>query len=124
MVGYGPHPNECVELVASLPGVCIAGNHGLIATGRLSGEGIGELASLTLDWTRSALDADSRAWLSALACEASVEDLVIAHGSRDDPRRYVTTDRLAADELSALADGDNGADAGARPRPTSLDGVR
>src|SRR5919197_1277514 len=33
LVGYGPHPNECVELVAGLGGTCIAGNHDLIAPG-------------------------------------------------------------------------------------------
>src|SRR3954469_29493 len=63
IVGYGPHPNECVELIAALPGACVAGNHDLIAVGRLDGEGIGALARVTLDWTRTVLGSDARAWL-------------------------------------------------------------
>jgi hypothetical protein len=33
LVGYGPMPNECVRRVTALPGVCVAGNHDLIALG-------------------------------------------------------------------------------------------
>jgi predicted phosphodiesterase len=102
VVGYGPHPNECVELLASLPGVCVAGNHDLIAIDRLSKEGIGELAHVTLTWTRTALRAESRAWLAALPLEAAVGGIVVAHASLEDPRRYVTTDRLASEELARL----------------------
>ena len=29
MVGYGPNPNECVELLQTLDHICIAGNHDL-----------------------------------------------------------------------------------------------
>jgi predicted phosphodiesterase len=103
VVGYGPQPNECIELIAELSGVCVAGNHDLIAVDRLSTDGIGELARLTLAWTRSALNSDSRAWLEALQCTDAVGPIVVAHGSLDDPRRYVTTDRLASDELARLA---------------------
>ena len=27
VVGYGPDPNECVELLRSMPHLCLAGNH-------------------------------------------------------------------------------------------------
>ena len=27
VVGYGPDPNECVELLRTLPHLCLAGNH-------------------------------------------------------------------------------------------------
>lgn len=33
VVGYGPYPNECVELIASRRTTCVAGNHDLIAVG-------------------------------------------------------------------------------------------
>lgn len=102
VVGYGPHPNECVDLIAGLPGVCVAGNHDLIALDRLSSDGIGDLARLTLDWTRSALTSDSRAWLEELQRTVASGPIVVAHGSLDDPRRYVRTDRLASDELAGL----------------------
>ena len=109
VVGYGPHPNQCIELLAPLPGVCVAGNHDLIAIDRLSAEGIGELARVTLDWTRTMLHADSRAWLAMLPLEAALGEIVVAHASLDDPGRYVTTDRLASDELARLAVGSSAA---------------
>ncbi len=36
LVGYRPFPNECVAMVAALGATCVAGNHDLIAIGRLS----------------------------------------------------------------------------------------
>src|SRR3954451_22574338 len=56
LVGYGPFPNECVRRVRDLPGVCVAGNHDLIALGRLSDERCVPLARASLRWTRAALD--------------------------------------------------------------------
>ena len=53
LVGYGPNPNECVELVAGLDAVCVAGNHDLIALDRLSDERCPELARQSLRWTRT-----------------------------------------------------------------------
>src|SRR3954453_519788 len=63
LVGYGPRPNECVERVAALDAVVVAGNHDLVAIGRLSAEGLGPLPAQTVQWTASVLAADSCAWL-------------------------------------------------------------
>src|SRR4051794_10002962 len=56
VVGYGPHPNECVERLASLDPqpVAIAGNHDLMAIGRLRTDGIAPLARQTIAWTTHA----------------------------------------------------------------------
>jgi predicted phosphodiesterase len=102
LVGYGPQPNECVELVAQLPATCVAGNHDLIATGALAGEHIGQLAQVTLAWTSGVLTSETRRWLSALPRRATFGPVVLAHGALDDPRRYVRDDRAARGELAAL----------------------
>ena len=34
-VGYGPDPNGCVELLRSMPHLCIAGNHDWATLGKL-----------------------------------------------------------------------------------------
>ena len=103
VVGYGPQPNECVELLASLPLYCVAGNHDLIATGQLTDEHVGHLARRTLEWTRSVLEPGARAWLEALPRRLEVPGVVVAHGSLSDPQRYISTDRLAAQQLALLA---------------------
>jgi predicted phosphodiesterase len=102
IVGYGPQPNECVELLAELGARCVAGNHELLVLGRLSLERSGRLARETTPWTRAALRDDSRAFLAGLPLTLRLGDLVMAHGSLTDPERYVTQDAQARAELVAL----------------------
>jgi putative phosphoesterase len=103
VVGYGPFPNECVERVAGLRGMaCVAGNHDLIALGRLSSARCIPLAQETLTWTARALGADARSWLEALSLEASpAPGLLLAHGSPGDPEEYVRTSERARELLEA-----------------------
>ena len=89
LVGYGPLPNESVRRVLDLGGPCVAGNHDLIALGRLSDERCIPLARATLRWTRRVLDDDVRALLSALPLTERQDDVVLCHGWLDDPQQYV-----------------------------------
>jgi len=106
LVGYGPKPNECVALVAELQAQCVAGNHDLMALGALSDERCSQLARETMRWTRRVLTAASRDYLgrlpSVLAPEAGA---VVAHGSLEDPSKYVRTNHQRAAQLRLLADG-------------------
>jgi predicted phosphodiesterase len=104
LVGYGPNPNECVELAAGLDAVCIAGNHDLIALDRLSDERCIPLARKSLRWTRSVLADDARAFLASLPPRATAPGgIVIAHGSLDDPEEYTTRPEQAAAQLTRLS---------------------
>jgi predicted phosphodiesterase len=98
LVGYGPRPNECVERVAALPGVVVvAGNHDLMAVGRLPvPDGLGPLPRRTLEWTWGELDEGARSYLEGLPVLAEAADgaVAVAHGSLDDPLSYVA-DRAA-----------------------------
>ena len=103
LVGYGPHPNACVARVAGLDALVVAGNHDLMVVDRMEPRA-SPLASRLLDWTRSVLDADARAYLTALPVERAVgEDIVMTHGGLGDPGRYVWAGAGAAAELQALA---------------------
>ena len=107
LVGYGPRPNECVARIASLSPapVVVAGNHDLMAVGRLSASRLGSLPRTTLEWTQGVLDRDSRAYLEALPPSAATEDgVVAAHGSLDDPAEYVFDCGAGMVQLSLLAD--------------------
>ncbi|MGH3587005.1 MAG: metallophosphoesterase family protein [Pseudonocardia sp.] len=105
LVGYGPHPNECVETIAELRPTCVAGNHELMLLGALPDTRAGRLARHTIAWTRDAVRADVRAYLAALPRTASTPHLVLAHGSPDDPEEYVRTDARAAQLLRSVPDG-------------------
>jgi len=105
LVGYGPSPNECVALVAETGAVCVAGNHDLIAVGRMGDERCGALARTTMRWTREALDDDATSYLSQLPLEARPHDaMLMTHGAPGDPERYLSTRDQAHQELAALAD--------------------
>jgi predicted phosphodiesterase len=102
VVGYGPFPNECVELVAESGAVCVAGNHDLMALERLPDARPGGLVRTTMEWTRGVLTADSRDFLATLPPVVMDEGLVMAHGSLGDPTVYVTRERAGV-ELSLFA---------------------
>ena len=107
LVGYGPQPNECVARVAELElePACVVGNHDLIAVGHLSPERCGRLARRTLEWTREVLGSDAREYLAGLPLRAQpVDQVVLAHGSLDDPEEYVREAGQARAQLEELAD--------------------
>jgi len=100
LVGYGPFPNECIALVRELDATCIAGNHDLIALGHLSDARCIPLARDTLTWTRAVLRDDAIDYLAKLPRTVLVDGrIVVAHGSLDDPRDYVTRPKDARREL-------------------------
>jgi predicted phosphodiesterase len=102
LVGYGPHPDECVARVLELGPVCVAGNHDLIALGRLGDDRCIPLARESLAWTAAAISPRTRAALEALAVLADAGDVVVAHGSLDDPQEYVRDVEAALGQLGEL----------------------
>jgi predicted phosphodiesterase len=107
LVGYGAHPNECVELLERLPAVAVAGNHDLVATGRAELARCGHLARQTLDWTMGELTEASRTYLLELPLirEEGSGKVVMTHGSLTDPFEYVRSAEQAATQLQHLAAG-------------------
>ncbi|MCW2600024.1 MAG: metallophosphoesterase [Frankiales bacterium] len=104
IVGYGPFPNECVELVAGLGAQCVAGNHDLIAAGALSEARSGTLARQTLAWTRDVMTAQTRCYLAGLPRTRTFGGLLVAHGSPHDPEEYVRTPERARELMNEVAD--------------------
>lgn len=103
LVGYGPWPNECVERLAALSAVTVAGNHDLMATGRLP-VSAGRTVEETIRWTRAALMPLARRFLERLPVTAQLPGgVVLTHGSLAGCTRYVATPQAAAGELRRLA---------------------
>ena len=104
LVGYGPHPNECVRIVDDLDATVVAGNHELILAGALPEGPIHPQARQTLQWTRAALDDRSRAILARLPRTVALPDgIVLTHASLTGPTLYVRTTAQAANEFKLLA---------------------
>jgi predicted phosphodiesterase len=103
VVGYGPQPNECVQAVAELEALCVAGNHELMLFGRLAEERCIGLAKDSIRWTREVLREDCCSYLAGLPTVATAPGLVVTHGSLDDPQEYVWRDSQASQQLDKLA---------------------
>lgn len=96
VVGYGPNPNECVELLRSMPHLCIAGNHDWAALGRLDISTFNADARRVVTWTREQLSRQSLAYLDALPTTFVLGDYTLAHGSPREPIWEYILDPLIA----------------------------
>lgn len=85
-VGYGPHPNECIELLESRhPSVVLAGNHDWAAIDRLDVSAFNPEAAQAALWTAKQLTAHSRLYLESLPTVRQVGNWTAVHGSPRQP---------------------------------------
>ncbi len=87
VVGYGPDPNACVELLSEQPNlVCVPGNHDVAVMGKMAAESFNGDAQLSLDWQKRVISATSLDFLRELPATAVPhEKVTLAHGSPRDP---------------------------------------
>lgn len=85
VVGYGPDPNECVDMLRGMPHLCLAGNHDWAALGRLDVRTFNTDARRAVTWTRETLTDDNLAFLEALPTTFTLGDFTLAHGSPREP---------------------------------------
>lgn len=101
-VGYGPDPEECVNIVSEGAGLVLKGNHeeGMI-TGNLSK--FKETARISLEWTKTRLSPDCFAKLENLPEKEIKEDVLFVHASISDPLfKYVLRKEDAEEEFCLL----------------------
>lgn len=86
IVGYGPDPNECVELIRNLPNVaCIIGNHDAGVVNHINVDSFNPEARYALVWTQSKLSQENLAFLRGLPQRLAIQDVTLAHGSPRQP---------------------------------------
>ena len=85
VVGYGPDPNQCVDLLKTLPHLCLAGNHDWAALGRLDIRTFNPDARKAVNWTRESLTQENTAYLEALPTTFVIGQYTLAHGSPREP---------------------------------------
>jgi diadenosine tetraphosphatase ApaH/serine/threonine PP2A family protein phosphatase len=107
IVGYGPDPNRCVELIRELGCVCVAGNHDYGVAGLASLAGFNDAACQAALWTRPLLTESNRLFLVNLPLTAVEGPFCIVHASPSAPEtwEYVLTVREAAREIDRCAPG-------------------
>ncbi len=91
IVGYGPNPNECIEIIRDLKCETVAGNNDLASVGRLDTALFNSEAAESILWTSGVLTADNRKFLEGLPEYMETADYEIVHGSLRDPiEEYIT----------------------------------
>jgi diadenosine tetraphosphatase ApaH/serine/threonine PP2A family protein phosphatase len=81
VVGYGPDPNGCVELLRSLKHLCIAGNHDWATLGKLDLRDFNPDARDANLWNRHQLTPENLAYLEDLPEKRVVGQFTLIHGS-------------------------------------------
>jgi predicted phosphodiesterase len=101
VVGYGPDPDLCVEVVRRLRCTCVAGNHDYGVVGNAPLEGFNSAAADALLWTRSRLTESNRSYLAdlPLSLEDGLLRFVHSSPSAPDSWKYVLTVRQAGAEM-------------------------
>ncbi len=104
VVGYGPAPNECVELVRKHADICLMGNHDFAAVGKEPLEYFNAYARDAILWTRRALTEESLQYLSERPFMYIEDDLTFVHSSPYRPEEwlYILSARDAASQFDHL----------------------
>lgn len=103
IVGYGPNPNECVELLRARVKHAVLGNHDLAALENFGVEYFNDAARAAIAWTQTVLHEENRAWLNGLSYEIRYPEFLMVHGAPVDYFEYIL-DKRTAQKAFALTD--------------------
>lgn len=86
IVGYGPDPNDCIEIIRNLPNlVCVMGNHDAAVCEQISHEVFNMEARHAISWTHKAIKPHNLEWLKALPERVELDHVTMVHGSPRNP---------------------------------------
>ena len=85
IVGYGPDPCQCIEMLRKHKHICVAGNHDLGAIGRLALASFNPDAAFACRWTAQQLSPDDIEYLGRLPSVIEKDDFTLVHGSPREP---------------------------------------
>lgn len=85
IVGYGPDPKECIELLRQHDHICVAGNHDWGALGKIGIDDFNPEAAIACHWTGQQLKQEDVDYLANLPLKVNEGDFTLAHGSPREP---------------------------------------
>ncbi len=97
IVGYGPRPNECVELVRKRCEFCLMGNHDHAVLGLTDIYYFNQYAKEAVLWTRKAITQHNKAYLENLPFTQETDTVFFVHSTPLEPAEwhYIFSDRDA-----------------------------
>lgn len=104
IVGYGPKPNECVELIQHHMIPTVLGNHDEASIGEGDISNFNHWATLAIHWVSSILSKNSVDFIKSLQFTYEFEDHFLTHASPDKPHtwRYLTSSSDVQDSFAAF----------------------
>lgn len=104
IVGYGPEPCECINLLGKYITVCVVGNHDLGAIGKLDLSYFNPAAAAACRWTAGQLGPSDIRYLESLPLTVTKGDFCLVHGSPAEPvLEYVLSTGIATRNFSFFA---------------------
>jgi len=102
LVGYGPDPNESIELIRTLPNlVCLLGNHDAATIGMIEDITFNPAARKAVQWTQTTIKPKNLEYLRKLPEYIRLGDITLAHGSPREPVwEYLLDTRNATENFS------------------------
>jgi diadenosine tetraphosphatase ApaH/serine/threonine PP2A family protein phosphatase len=87
-VGYGPNPNECIELINEVASVKLIGNHDYAALGLMETDYFNQYAAESMNWTRTSLKRDIIEIMKKFEIKAEFDDIMVVHSSPKEPEMW------------------------------------
>lgn len=90
IVGYGPNPGACIDLIREREMLCVLGNHDAGVTGKLSLKHFRNPNKKLIEKTQSLISEEQMQWLSKLplTIEGEEGNWMAAHASPDKPSHW------------------------------------
>lgn len=104
IVGYGPHPNQCIDMIKGLDNkLVIVGNHDWAAVGMEDLCKFNMLAEMAILWTQKELSNENTEYLKNLEYRYVDNKFMVVHGSPRDPiDEYIFDEEILRENLSFL----------------------
>jgi diadenosine tetraphosphatase ApaH/serine/threonine PP2A family protein phosphatase len=105
IVGYGPEPRQCIELVKRYCAVCVTGNHDLAAIGKMELAYFNPAAAEACLWTARELNPVDARYLGELPLKVTRDDFLLVHGSPAEPAlEYIISASIAEKNFALFTD--------------------
>ena len=101
VVGYGPDPHECIELLRQTYHVSVAGNNDWAAIGKIDISEFNLDAAAVCHWTEQQLNSEDVEYLENLPLVIQEDDFTLVHGSPREPIwEYLISTGLARENFA------------------------
>jgi diadenosine tetraphosphatase ApaH/serine/threonine PP2A family protein phosphatase len=87
-VGYGPNPNECVEMLSETCKILLAGNHDWGVLGLTNVSFFNEYARSAIEWTRNVITEKNKKILESLPVKKEFKDILFVHSTPREPDEW------------------------------------